>query len=167
MPDLFMALHIIVSLAGSMGYTAIRYTEWLARNDRPQPNLSMAPLLANVNMTVSTFPLRRRSLSPRGSPKRKSQGELGVHGGVTKVSQKLRLERIPCHRFSRPEILDMVKVRPSAPVVCMSMMARQVASDVPSPEVSFASPEDCDRVYAEVKRPLERDGILVSQVGTV
>ncbi|KAI0559294.1 hypothetical protein FGB62_159g112 [Gracilaria domingensis] len=164
MPDILMSLQIIFALAGSMGYTGIRYADWLKRNHSSQDVSTMSPLPASVNLRVAAKPLHRRSPSPRGSPRRKSQGELGVSGGVTKGFEKLRLQRIPNHRFSRSKILDMVKVMPPAPVVSMSMMGRREASDVPSAEVSFASPEDCERVYAEVKRPLELDGIWVSPV---
>ncbi|KAI0567751.1 hypothetical protein FGB62_1g6112 [Gracilaria domingensis] len=162
MPDIFMTLQIIFALAGSKGYTGVRYAQWLRRNDPSQDVSNASPSQASADLRA--VKIQRQSPSPRGSPKRRAQKELGVSGGVKKGFQKLRLQRIPSHRFSRSEILDMVKVMPPAPVVRMSMMGRREASDVPSAEVSFASPEDCERVYAEVKKPLELDGIWLSPV---
>ncbi|KAI0559292.1 hypothetical protein FGB62_159g111 [Gracilaria domingensis] len=77
MPDILMSLQIIFALAGSMGYTGIRYADWLKRNHSSQDVSTMSPLPASVNLRVAAKPLHRRSPSPRGSPRRKSQGELG------------------------------------------------------------------------------------------
>lgn len=168
MPDIVMAVGVVFTMAMSLGYRAVFYGDWLKRSTAgllPEYLWLRSPARTppgSPNLRAAHSPKRRRSQAPIGSPPKRSKRTGEVSSGLG-GPKKLLLQRIPPHRFSRASILDMVKV-PGISPVGFSMRGRRQGSGTPAAEVLFANAEECRRVFEAVARPLDLDGIWVSQM---